>query len=750
MHRRPALAAALFAVLAASGPVPAVRTAWLAETDGDAERQLAALPALAADGQWDEIAGRIERVRTLAAGRVVRIDPRRRVAAGTACDLALLRSPPPVLAAWRGLVRGRAEELFARGTDPFDPDPAALRSLVRDLFLTEFGDDAADRLAETAWRRGQTDAARLLWSRLIPLGAADTGGATDAGGAAVVRHPDADRTPGELAARLILCDLAAGRQTTARRERAVFRARFGAAVGTLAGRTGVLADLLDDLAAPSQWTDAARPRATRTLGATPGRGGVLRTFPQPRGVAWARRSPAGRPPGDPGRPFAPHPPTVVPAVWRDTLLFADAGAVYALDAAAGRARWPLTEEDDADAAAPPGDRLFPPPVPGGNGTDADPPPFIAVAGPVRHTVTVAGHRLFARLGRPIVDPVPGPAAVGFGRLVCLDLRREGDLIWSRNPESWGPPGEPWSVEGTPAVVGDRAFVTLRRGRPGVRLDLACLSVADGAELWRTPLGSPLPAAGDGTAVGGGIVPTVAACRAWVPTGSGAVVCCDAADGRLLWITEYPRDPSAPPAAVRPAVFAAGLLLVTPDDAASDGAEGLLALDAEGGLPLWSLPASVVDPAARFGGPLPEVLGVAGDTVIVTGRGAAGFDPLTGEARWRYSPTAADDFAHGRGLPAGDRLVLPTRTAVRVFDAATGEQTGTLPLRPLGLSGGNLAGDGGRLFGHAAGTVFGSGEDAWRLPPDERRARVELPILPRPPSRRLVVGPTTSRRLGGRE
>ena len=701
---RPAL---ILLTLGAAGPVPVVRTAWLAETDADAERQLAALPALAADGQWDELAARVEQLRTRSGGRLVRIAPRRRVTVGTACDLALLRLPPAALAAWRDRVRPRAEDLLSRGTDPDDSAPAALRDLVRDLFLTGAGAVAADRLATDAWRRGETDTARALWSRLIPLDSF----AEDR--PPVVRHPDPPLATAQLAARLILCDLAGSRPATARRELAVFRTRFPEATGTLAGKTGPLADLLVALAEPTDWTDAARPPRTRTLGLTASRGGVLRSTSSADAVAWARRSPAARPPDDPARPFAPASPTVHPVLWRDTLLFADADAVYALDPATGRARWPVSsaadgavEEDAVVEEENPADvRLFPPPVPSVDGAsepDRLTPPFVVGVGPVRHTLAVAGERLFARLGPPVVDPIPGPTAAGTGTLVCLDLRREGDLLWRRTPDTWGPGDERWSVEGTPAVAGGRAFVVLRRGRPDVRLDLACLDAADGAELWRTPLGSPLPSVGAGTAVRGGIVPTVAAGRVWVPTGSGTLACCDADTGNLLWLTEYPRDPAAPPAAVTPAVCAAGSLFLTPDDAGPDGEEGLLALDADSGLPLWSLPASVVDPGRGD----PEVLGVAADTLVLTGRGAAGFDPHTGELRWRSAPSAVEGITHGRGLLANDFVLLPTRTALITLDAATGEVVGELPLRTEGLTGGNLAGDGTGFYSHAAGTACG--------------------------------------------
>lgn len=232
--------------------------------------------------------------------------------------------------------------------------------------------------------------------------------------------------------------------------------------------------------------------------------------PAKPGVRWRFRDPEGR-----------AAITSSPAVVGDRLFVgADNGVFYCLDTETGQPRW--RSETDWELVSSPavvGGRVY---FGEGLHTSGDSTRFRCLevdTGKPLWSTPIPGH----------VESSPAVAAnrVYFGAggagVFCLD-RLTGAPLWRS-------PGR--HVDGSPTITGKRLFVGVTHGRAA----LLCLDAQTGRRLWEAPLAAPSWGA-----------PAVSGTRVWIAIGNGtlessaakrvgAVLCLDAATGKVLWKSE---------------------------------------------------------------------------------------------------------------------------------------------------------------------------------------------------------------------
>src|SRR5262249_55335804 len=155
------------------------------------------------------------------------------------CHRQISLMPAEARALYRQRVDPQAEAWFRAGVKERDRD--LLGRVVDQAFLSSWGDDALNALAELAFEAGQFEEALMLWKRI------DTNPATD--GAEPAADARAD-TPGGLIyvdtnldralieAKKVLCHVFLGQKESVPREIAEFRRRYPDARGTLGAVEG--------------------------------------------------------------------------------------------------------------------------------------------------------------------------------------------------------------------------------------------------------------------------------------------------------------------------------------------------------------------------------------------------------------------------------------------------------------------------------------------------------------------------------
>jgi outer membrane protein assembly factor BamB len=300
-------------------------------------------------------------------------------------------------------------------------------------------------------------------------------------------------------------------------------------------------------------------------------------------------------------------------------------------------------------------------------------------------MTVLDGRLYARMGSTVTNQpqaelgLVSRSATGRGYLVCLDLMAEGRLVWKITPE------EGWAFEGSPVVDGESVYVGMRRGGLA-EAHVACFDAQTGRRRWRVFVcGAETPARGMFPQNTHNLL-SLQQQTLYYNTNLGAVAAISARDGRLRWVSLYPRarDGNLLQLAphwgrdLNPCLCDHGTLLVAPADSPR-----IFALDASTGQILWQTGSEVQD--------VVHLLGTTAEDLIAAGQKLYWIG-LKGEDRGRVKhvwPDGPEKLGYGRGVLAGDSVLWPTREKIYVFDQKTARQRHVIDLVPRGITGGNL-------------------------------------------------------------
>ena len=617
----------------------------LARARGNAGKRLAEVEALLAEGKPQAAADGLRKLLAEAGDDLVSVDGRRFVTVRSASRGVLARLPEGERRAWRERSDAPAAERFGRAAKL--RDPARLEAVADDYPLSASAGPALELLGELALARGEFRAAETYWKR-----------------ASVV-------PPAFAAARSAVVARLQGDTARAASLGAELRQKFPGVTGSLAGRTGNLAETAEQLiAAPpvvpppaggdGEWTAFAGNSARTGHAARP----LARYWPsRPSWVLpLAGRVEVAPPNGlAPARSLPRH-----PVALGTTGYVADSRSVVAFDLMTGEPRdsysFPMAAnqfKSDADA------------------------PLTAVPG--RDLV-------FARLGPADIAP---PPANERAVLACF---RAGvgklELAYSLNPPV--PEGVAAAWEAAPAWRDGKIYAAFVR-EAGNRLvtAVACYTDSGGEPLWVADVAE----AGVGGRAERRTRPepiTLGGGRVIYCTQAGFVVALHESDGKPAWAHAYPPAPRSTPEfrALAPAIFEGGRVFVAPTDA-----DRVLALDAVNGELIWEAEGTQTE----------QFLGVSGGHLVASVaapvRGLRGYDLATGSTRAPGGWAIHDDpqlAGYGRGLVAGGAALWPTRSGVFFVRPGDG-----LPLAAR-LNGphGNLAFAGGVLLVATPTEVWG--------------------------------------------
>jgi len=661
--------------------------------------QLQHVTACLADRQWDEA---VETLRQLAEGhsegsrgKLLRVTESRWIGLGDACQMRLAELPPEALRLYRSRVDPVARKWYEDGVAR--RDRRLLGNVVHQAFASRWGDKALLALGEMALESGDYTAARWNWERILP--------ATVPPGVASAwpGFPDTTLDPAMVRARLVLVSILEGRSDRAREELAAFSRLHGKARGRLGGQEVAYAAVLGELLNQSAiWPRPAPGPNWPTFAGSPARNHVAPEVPDIGGVVWRVRLPQL-----PGAVAAAGPRQAAaaenaaallgwhPVVVRGRVFLGDQDQIEAVRLSDGKPAW-------GDA----GPEVYREPSQGVPGAFANPPDTL---GQPRFTMTVCDGRLYARMGSALTaSPQHAAISVVPSSLVCLDLEAEGKLLWKAVAE------EGWAFEGAPLVRESQLFVAMRRNDIRPQAHVACFDAPTGRLRWRrfvsaaeTPARGILPQCTSNLL-------TLAGDTIYCNTNLGAVAALAADDGRILWITLYPRHCHGDLAQLaphwqrdlNPCLIDQDIVLAAPADAL-----GLLALHAPSGQVLWYRSTGLED--------VVHLLGVAGEQLLASGGKLYWIDLASGQIRHVW-PDGPEKPGYGRGVLAGNSVLWPTRQKIYVFDHKTAKPLKVIDLAPLGLTGGNLVVAGGRLLVATATELVALGAQATgpKPPPPE--------------------------------
>lgn len=624
-----------------------------------------------ADAQWQEAVETLCEVMEQSGDKLLGVTERRFVSVRDCCHLQLTALPPEALALYRSRVDPSARKWYDEGIASHDR--RSLEEVVDRAFSSRWGDDALYALGEMALESGDCAAARSYWEKCIPV---DPPEGTPRTWLCV---PDTDLDLAAVRARLVLASILEGSLSRAREELAGMSRLHPEARGRLGGTEVVYAEALSSLLAEAPaWPDRPADPDWPTLGGSPLRGKIAPVSVDPAEVTWraALRPtvPASMSSWDSGAHArrvaedARAPLSYHAVLAGDLVLVNNQVEIVAVDLHTGKPAWgaadPLIYRDQFGEEV---HALY------------NPEPNLGVP---RFTMTVFDGRLYARMGSAVTSrPREPELARGVGYLVCLDLAAEGRMVWKIEP-----PERDLAFEGSPVTDGAEVYVAMRRSDIQPQIHVACFEASSGQLRWRQSVcAAETPARGMLYETTHNLL-TLHRDTIYVNTNLGAVAALSTRDGRVKWISLYPRvlkGDLLKPAPhdcrdLNPCLYDRGTLLVAPSDS-----RRIFALDAAGGQILWQTGPEVEDAV--------YLLGVAGDT-LVAGGDRLYWIGLKAEEAGKVKhvwPLGHERLGYGRGVLAGDCVLWPTREKIYVFDQATGEPKKEISLVARGTTGGNL-------------------------------------------------------------
>jgi len=690
----------------------------LDRVDGAARTHLVNIQAHLRDEQWDEAIERLREIMDSHGDRT--IEPAAQTLNAKARDKAAHRTfrfhvslreychrqiaslPAEALKLYRDRVDQQAQRWYEQGLASRDPVP--LNKIIVQLYCSRWGDDALLALGEIALEQGHYDAARAAWEQIIParhwvkIHAAlesqpdapfylaerirwhqSPPGSEIYGvppGVHWLRYPDTDLDLASVLARMALASIHQKLPRRARAEISVLEALHPSAKGTIGGRTVVYAEwLTEQLAASRSWPARRGPTDWTTIAGSSDRSSMIDSKIGLHGrplviplKAQIKASQFARYAGRPHRRVAEDNTGLLsyhPLLVGDLLLIGAHDKIYAYDVRTGKPAFGVgPDKDDPAAFYVSEDRVL-----YRDTSDA--------LGAPRFTMTVHGDLLFARMGAPQTSFLNGGR---LGRqkssIVTLSLHGQGRKIMSPLIAE----GK-WSFEGAPLSDGNDLYIGMRRSEVSPQTYVACFTPGP-QNTWRLKwrrliAGAQTPARGQKEEITHNLL-TMHEGVLYYNANVGAIAALSASDGRIHWVTLYPRTTRGDlldPADhlfrdINPCVYHQGMVLVAPADCA-----GVFALDALTGRMLWAAP------HARKS---VHLLGVNGDHLVATGRGVQWIDV--------YGGKVGNDFQHGgygRGILAGGKTICPTRNELFIFDA----QPHSRSAQPIRLDGQRGAGGG---------------------------------------------------------
>jgi outer membrane protein assembly factor BamB len=656
-----------------SGQFELTEGVQLDRVEGTVSAQLERVKSFLADERWDDAVETLRQLMEGADEKLIGVTEQRYIGLRDYCQLQLANLPPEALKLYRSRVDPLAEKWYREGVA--QRDRRLLLSVVEQAFACSWGDKALLALGDLSFESGDFAAARWYWERIIPHPPARSEKQPDEN--AVPKTDDAKPKPvstwpgypdtaldlASVRARLVLASIVEGDRPRAKDDLLEFTRLHKDARGWLAGREVVFCDELAKLLAESEeWPSPKRESGWPTFAGSPERNAVAREKIESGGIAWRMPLPTVSSDGkncvadDPKSPLGYH-----PIIANDLTVVSTAREVFAVKTATGKPAFGQSaaiyrDPLDAEGAMP-------------------------TLGAERFTLTLHDGKVFAWLGSHVTNqPLAEAGGVKPGYLVCLDLRAEGRLLWRISPD------EGWMFDGTPVADDRGVYVAMRRNDIRPQSYVACFDPLSGRRRWRRFVASAeTPNRGVFGQCSEDLL-TLAGDTLYFNTNLGAVASLSTDDGRIHWVSLYPRDRRGNlehPAPhwsrdLNPCLYARGVLYAAPADSPR-----IFAFDAGDGRILWQSGTEIEDAV--------HVLGVAGDFLVVSGWRLYWINlkgPRAGHVAHLF-PESNEKLGYGRGVLTDRLVVWPTRERIFLFDPLTAKPEKAIDLKSTGITGGNV-------------------------------------------------------------
>ncbi len=586
------------------------------------------------------------------------------------CQRLLALLPP----AGRAVCRKRLDPQAQRWWEAWEAtrDAGHLERILNSAYLSSVGDDALWALAESAWDQGDFSLADSYWSQLDPT--------VDAAGTDSLHYPDPKFSPADIQARRLLCVIFSRRFPVAERRLAIFREQFGDVSGTIAGKEGRLADLLQEtLLEAKSWNMPEAGAEMTTFGGSAERQQAWPLKLDVGPLRWTSTWPVRTLPQAGTRLALDQGPLrLFPVTDGQRVFVSDGDAIRAWNLLTGEPAWPNEQPEPAVIyPAVPAERIS--------------LPFRPTSGVAWQTLTIHQGKLLARMGSPVTGPTQSERGDLVGELVCLDLRHgQGKLLWKLTEEDITPDGPPWCLEGTPLVAEETAYSVLYRRLPEPEYALLAVDAETGVIQWQRSIGAARPSVDDSINRVSHLLLTSGQGRLYLSTDQGAILALSPRDGKLLWAVSYESQPpellngasAHLQTGLLPPLYWNGRVIVAPNDSRL-----MFCLEAASGKILWQ---------RRTPERLRHLIGMTdrghGARLLASGNSLWTFDLDDGGLGWRMTQSEPEERGYGQGLLTGESLFWPTREFLYQLDPQTGVLQRKIALRTPDSAhyGGNLA------------------------------------------------------------
>jgi outer membrane protein assembly factor BamB len=529
-------------------------------------------------------------------------------------------------------------------------DVRLLRRIVDEAFCSRSAMSALELLGDLAFEGGDFAAAQQWWRLLTGLGTSSAKNGKDR----LLFYPDATaEVLARVRAKQILTLLFQEQSYRVPAELQTYRKLYGAAAGSLGGRKGAYADIVEALWKERHGMLPPDELEWPTFAGDPSRNRALAVAPSPRlwaeGPAWRVRLDSGErlPDSDlvklPATKTAARQLAFFPVIAAGVAGVADARFVRGYHLRTGR----LVFQYDLFKS-----RKF-------SGAEEINLKLPAAAG-LCYSLTAADGHFFARLGAQWLGPPKnGGSQEADSWLVCLEPGEIGAP--AAKLERWAvaaprKDGEQIAFEGAPLVHQQAVYIAQSRLKGSRTLTSICCFDADTGNLrWEQDVSEASEFADDAAPRGRHHLLTLAGTSIVYCSHAGAVVAVDALSGKRVWAVRYPsqgpktREGQPSPRDLCPAMAAGSHVLVAPADL-----DRLWCLEAATGRSLWE----------REGLQIVHLLGVSHDRVVfTTPAGLRAVHAGTGNDDGGWSqPGLGTLGSQGRGLIADGWVFWPTQDA----------------------------------------------------------------------------------------
>lgn len=329
-------------------------------------------------------------------------------------------------------------------------------------------------------------------------------------------------------------------------------------------------------------------------------------------------------------------------------------------------------------------------------------------GAPRFTLSATDQLLVARRGDtvPSLQTNPNWRSRRKADLMVFNLQQEGKLLQTISPTA--DVDDNWEFEGTGVSDGRYIYCGVTKGGIREETAIACYEVETGSLVWRRSISTTEPY-GVGM-VSDGNVPhqthnllTLEQGVLYYNTNRGVVTAVDAASGKFLWLTRYPRKTLRTQTLaeanvtlqrdLNPCIVTRGMVITMPMDS-----DRVFALDAATGQLVWQTVPEGINAT--------HLLGATEEDLLVSGEHLFWIHLESGKIRAQYpvgtSEPGTQPTGYGRGVIADDKVYWPTREGVHVLEIKLEGTQAKRAIEPinlfkLGFGGGNVLVTGDKLI-----------------------------------------------------